>query len=153
MNKKILILTLALIPFLMSGCGKDINPTTDQKPTPVTETKPSATSEPAMEVILEKISADKAKEMMDASKELILLDVRTPQEYEEGHIEGALLIPDFELASKAEELLTDKDATILLYCRSGRRSAEASQTLSDLGYTKIYDFGGIIDWPYEIVTE
>ncbi len=153
MKKKILILTLALVTFLMSGCAKDMNPTIDQKPMPVTEVEPSATAEPAMEVILEKISADKAKEMMDASKELILLDVRTPEEYEEGHIEGALLIPDFELVSKAEELLTDKDATILLYCRSGRRSAQASKTLSNLGYTKIYDFGGIIDWPYEVVTE
>jgi rhodanese-related sulfurtransferase len=91
--------------------------------------------------------------MMDASEEYILLDVRTQEEFAEGHIEGAILIPDYEIETKAEEQLTDKAATIFLYCRSGRRSALAAEALSNLGYTNIYDFGGIIDWPYEVVTE
>jgi rhodanese-related sulfurtransferase len=88
---------------------------------------------------------------MMVSDQPIILDVRTPEEYEEGHIEGAILIPDNEITAKAEELLSDKNATILVYCRSGRRSALAAQALSELGYNKIYDFGGIIDWPYDVV--
>lgn len=80
-----------------------------------------------------------------------MLDVRSQEEFDEGHIEGAIVIPDTEIADRAETQLTDKEATILIYCRSGRRSKLAAQALADLGYTNIYEFGGIIDWPYEIV--
>lgn len=103
--------------------------------------------------VLIKISAEDAKKMMDESDDITLLDVRTKEEYAEGHIEGSILIPDYELADQAELTLTDKSATILIYCRSGRRSAQAAQTLNDLGYTAVYDIGGIIDWPYEVVIE
>ncbi len=103
--------------------------------------------------ILEKITAEAAKKMMDENEELIILDVRTQEEFDTGHIEGAVLIPDSDIKKKAEEILKDKSATILLYCRSGRRSALAAQDLSDLGYTAIYDFGGIIDWTYDVVVE
>lgn len=99
-----------------------------------------------------KITAEEAKEMMD-TQEVIILDVRTQAEYDEGHIEGALLIPNTELEDKAETLLPDKDKTILVYCRSGNRSETASRLLVDMGYSAVYDFGGIIDWPYETVTE
>lgn len=100
-----------------------------------------------------KISATEANNMMKEDDSVIVLDVRTAQEYKEGHIEGALLLPNTEIASKASEILADKSATILVYCRSGNRSASAAQDLVDAGYTNVYDFGGIIDWEYDIVTE
>lgn len=99
------------------------------------------------------ITGAEAKEMMDADDTVIILDVRSQEEYDTGHIEGALLIPDTQITAEAETLLTDKDATILVYCRSGRRSALAAADLAELGYTGIYDFGGIIDWEYEVVVE
>lgn len=91
--------------------------------------------------------------MMDSGNGVIVLDVRTPEEFQTGHIAGALLIPDTEIVNKAPSLLTDKSAVILVYCRSGRRSALASEALIQLGYRNVYDFGGIIDWPYEVVTD
>lgn len=96
-----------------------------------------------------KISAQEAKEMME-SQDVIIVDVRTQAEYNEGYIENAILIPN-ESISEAPRELPDKDAIILVYCRSGKRSKEASDKLVSLGYNNIYDFGGIIDWPYEIV--
>lgn len=100
-----------------------------------------------------KINAREAKEMMDKDSNITILDVRSEEEYNAGHIEGAILIPDTEISEKAEEILTDKAATILVYCHSGRRSALASADLVDLGYSNVYDFGGIIDWKYDVVTE
>ena len=90
---------------------------------------------------------------MDGATDFLLIDVREKEEYAEGHIEGALLIPYDEIEESAGSLLADKQQTILIYCRSGRRSAIAARTLSDLGYTDVKDFGGIIDWPYDIKTE
>ena len=98
------------------------------------------------------ISQETAKEIMD-TKECIILDVRTPEEFAEGHIPGAILIPDYEITEKASNILTDKDALILVYCRSGRRSKNAANQLVDMGYTNIKEFGGIIDWPYETTKE
>lgn len=103
------------------------------------------------EAIVNKINAEVAMEMMESGDDFILVDVRTQEEYDEGHIEGALLLPLDQLETLSEEQLTDKDATILVYCRSGNRSAQASKILVDLGYQDVYDFGGIIDWPGEIV--
>lgn len=97
-----------------------------------------------------KISPAEAKEIID-SKEAIVLDVRTKDEYDQGHIEGAVLLPVDEISAKAEEVLKEKKAKILVYCRSGNRSATAAKTLIEMGYENVLDFGGIIDWPYEIV--
>jgi rhodanese-related sulfurtransferase len=97
-----------------------------------------------------KISPVEAKEIMD-SEEAIVLDVRTKQEYDQGHIEGSVLLPVDEISAHAEEVLKDKNAKILVYCRSGNRSATAAKTLIEMGYENVLDFGGIIDWPYEIV--
>jgi len=97
-----------------------------------------------------KINSEEAKKMMD-SEEVIVLDVRTQAEYAEGHIENAVLLPVDEISAKAEEDIKDKDAKILVYCRSGNRSATAAKNLISMGYTNVYDFGGIIDFPYEIV--
>ena len=95
------------------------------------------------------ITAEEAKQIMDSEEGYIILDVRTQEEYEQGHIPGAIVISHEEIAEKAEEVLTDKDQLILVYCRSGRRSKLAAETLMELGYTNIKEFGGIIDWPYD----
>jgi len=100
-----------------------------------------------------KITAEDAKNRMDENKDVIVVDVRTLDEYSEGHIEGAILIPNETITDTPPELLPDLDAEILIYCRSGNRSQQAAEKLIGLGYTNVYDFGGIIDWPYETVTE
>jgi len=104
---------------------------------------------PQNNVINRKISADEAKEMLDANESALLLDVRSTSEYEEIRIPGSFLLPDFEIVDKASEMLPDKDALILVYCRSGRRSAESARVLIEMGYANVYDFGGILDWPFE----
>ncbi len=96
------------------------------------------------------ITAKEAKEIMDSETGYIILDVRTQEEFDEGHIPGAVLIPDYEIEEKAQDVIPDKDALILVYCRSGRRSKLAAEKLVALGYTNIKEFGGIIDWEYEI---
>ena len=96
------------------------------------------------------ITADEAKEIMDSASDYIILDVRTDEEFIEGHIPGAILIPDYEITASANTMLPNKDQLILVYCRSGRRSKLAAETLSELGYTNVKEFGGIIDWKYEI---
>ena len=99
----------------------------------------------------EQISADEAKKLMDSESDYTIVDARTQEEFDEGHIEGAIMIPEYEIEAKAESLLPDKNQLILVYCRSGRRSKIASEALVKLGYTNVKEFGGIIDWPYEIV--
>ena len=101
----------------------------------------------------EQITPAEAKALMDSEEGYIILDVRTPEEFAEGHIKGAILIPDYEIGEKAESILTDKDQLILVYCRSGRRSKNAASELATLGYTNIKEFGGINDWKYGTVTE
>jgi len=96
-----------------------------------------------------KISARQAKNMMDKNKSYILLDVRTKEEFREKHIKGALLIPDTEIKKRAAAELPNKNALILIYCLRGRRSANAARQLIEMGYTNVYDFGGIINWPYD----
>ncbi len=95
------------------------------------------------------ITAEQAKGIMDSQGGYIILDVRTQDEFDESRIPGAILIPHDEITEKAEDLLTNKDQLILVYCRSGRRSKLAAEALVELGYTNIKEFGGIIDWPYE----
>lgn len=108
------------------------------------------TAEKVQEAVFVSITAEEAKEIMDTGEGYLILDVRTQEEYDEGHIPGAVLIPNTEIETRAEEELPDKDQRILVYCRSGRRSKLAAQILSDLGYTNVKEFGGIIDWPYEV---
>ncbi len=99
----------------------------------------------------EQITAKEAKTIMDTETDYIIIDARTQEEFAEGHIEDAILIPEYEIKDRAEKELPDKDALILVYCRSGRRSKIASEELVNLGYTNVKEFGGIIDWPYETV--
>jgi phage shock protein E len=113
---------------------------------------PTANTEaPAAVAEYRKISAEEAKAMMDSGEAVIVLDVREQSEYDAGHISGAVLLPVGSIAEKAAETLPDKNAVLLVYCRSGNRSKTASETLLGLGYTQVYDFGGIIDWPYDVV--
>ena len=126
--KKLVFLLLAVM--LLTACGQDKG--NDQG------------------AVYMNITAEEAKQIMDSEEGYIILDVRTQEEYDEGHIPGAIVIPHEEIAEKAEEVLTDKDQLILVYCRSGRRSKIAAEALLELGYTNIKEFGGIIDWPYEI---
>ena len=99
----------------------------------------------------EQITAEQAKTIMDTEKDYIIIDARTDEEFAEGHIENAILIPEYEIAERAEKELPDKEQLIFVYCRSGRRSKIASEELVKLGYTNVKEFGGIIDWPYEVV--
>ena len=99
----------------------------------------------------EQISGAEAKALMDSESGYIIIDARTQEEYDQGHIPGAILIPEYEIADRAEKELPDKNQLILVYCRSGRRSKIAAEELVKLGYTNVKEFGGIIDWEYEIV--
>lgn len=97
----------------------------------------------------QQITQEEAKEMMD-TQEVIILDVREQNEYDSGHIPGAVLLPVGTIdEDTAAAVIPEKDSTVLVYCRSGNRSKTASSTLAELGYTNIYEFGGINTWPYE----
>lgn len=98
----------------------------------------------------ERITPQEAKAMMNR-EEVVILDVRTEEEYEQEHIQGSILLPYDQIEMRAEAVLTDKDAKILVYCRSGQRSRTAARSLLKMGYNDVYDFGGILDWPYETV--
>ena len=106
------------------------------------------TEDVAEKAAYHKISAEEAYEMM-ASQEVVVVDVRTREEYDGGHIENAVLVPNESIGSEMPEALPDKEATLLVYCRS----KDAAQKLLALGYQNVYDFGGVIDWPYELVKE
>ena len=126
--KKLLFLLLAVM--LLTACGQ--------------------AKENDREAAYMNITAEEAKQIMDSEEGYIILDARTQEEYDQGHIHGAIVISHEEIAEKAEDVLTDKDQLILVYCRSGRRSKIAAEALVGLGYTNIREFGGIIDWPYEV---
>ena len=111
--KKLVFLLLAVL--LLAACGQD--------------------KENNQGAVYMNITAEEAKEIMDSEEGYIILDVRTREEYDQGHIPGAILIPNTEIEEKAEGVLTDKDQLILVYCRSGRRSKIAAEALVELGYT------------------
>ena len=140
---------------LLGGCSAAKGSASgNSSPASSSQTASSAGSASQSEKITyEQITQEQAKELLDSEEDYILLDVRTQLEYDEGHIPGATLLPDYEVSEKAEELLPDKDQLILVYCRSGNRSKSASRTLAELGYTNVKEFGGIRDWPYEITTD
>ena len=100
----------------------------------------------------QQVTQEEARRIMDEEADYILLDVRTEEEYNEGHIPGAINLDNEDIGTDALPALPDKDRLILVYCRSGRRSKEAAEKLAALGYTRVVEFGGIITWPGEIVT-
>lgn len=143
--KKILVLILSCI--LLVSCGNDSSIGIiggADGPTSILIAKEGE------KIMYEQITGEKAKEIMDTSEDYIILDVREQDEFNEGHIKGAILLPYTEINEKAESILPDKDKLVLVYCRSGRRSKIAAESLAALGYTNIKEFGGIIDWKYEI---
>ena len=99
------------------------------------------------------ISQDEAMKIMEEESGFLIVDVRRPDEFAEGHIEGAINVPNEEIADEMPEELPDKDQLLLIYCRTGRRSKEASEKLAKIGYTNVYEFGGINTWTGTIVTE
>lgn len=124
--KRFLALLFALCLLLLTGCGQQTDAAYRQ------------------------ISQEEAKEMMDAG-DAVVLDVREQSEYDEGHIPGAVLLPVGSIdEDTAAAVIPEKSATVLVYCRSGNRSKTAAAALAELGYTDVYEFGGINTWPYEI---
>ena len=141
----IILLTVALTLF-SCGCGKENDIKNDNI------TKENITENSTVNSLgYEQISGEEAKKIMDSETGYIIIDARTQEEFDEGHIENAILIPEYEISERAEKELPDKNQLILVYCRSGRRSKIAAQALVELGYTNVKEFGGIIDWKYEIV--
>ena len=99
-------------------------------------------------IVYKNISPEDAKKRLDSEKGIVLLDVRTPEEHAEKNIPGSILIPLDVLENEVSQKISDRNTTIFVYCRSGRRSVEASEILVKLGYTNVFNLGGIIDWPY-----
>ena len=126
--KKLIFLLLAVM--ILSACGQD--------------------KENDQGAVYVNITAEEAKTIMDTGAGYVILDVREQEEYDAGHIPGAILIPYTQIKEKANEMLPDKNQLILVYCRSGRRSKIAAEALVELGYTNIKEFGGILDWPYGV---
>lgn len=104
------------------------------------------------EIYYQQITQEEAARILDWTADFILLDVRTEEEYDEGHIPGAVNLPNEDIAADPPELLTDLDQMILVYCRSGRRSKEAAAKLAAMGYTQVLEFGGIMDWTGEVIS-
>ena len=121
----LLILQIAAAIMLLSGCGS---------------------------ASYKQISQDEAMKMMQEQSDYLIVDVRRPDEFAEGHIAGAVNVPNETIEDEAPDALPDKEQTLLIYCRSGNRSKEASQKLADMGYTNVFEFGGINTWKGEIVT-
>lgn len=142
MSKRIIITVLAsvlavtVLLILLAGCSSNADETE------MTEMNSGT---------YQQISQDEAKSIMDSQSGYIIVDAREQYEYDEGHIKDAIVIPYTEIEAKAEKMLPDKEQLILVYCRSGRRSKIAAQSLADMGYTNVKEFGGIIDWQYDIV--
>lgn len=116
---------------------------------------PPAAKEQAEETVDEayhKITAEEAKQMMDQGN-VTVVDVRTADEYAAGHIPGSILVPVESIGDAKPDALPDTEAVLLVHCRTGIRSKRASDQLVELGYKHVYDFGGIVDWPYETVKE
>ena len=166
MKKKIVIFTLVFtFPLLFTGCTGNTNqtntPSTDSKETEATEplatthteeSKKAEETEETKKASYLQISGEDAYLLMQNESDYAIIDARTEEEFSQGHIKNAILIPEYEIAEKAPSLLPNKDQLILVYCRSGRRSKIAAQALADLGYVNVKEFGGIIDWQYETVS-
>ena len=132
---KRMIPILLMMALLLTGCTSPA-----QKPVPEANT-------------YRQITMQEAVEMMEKEENYIILDVRTHEEFAAGHIPGAIVIPNETIGTDDIPQLPDKDQLIMVYCRSGNRSKQASDKLVKLGYTNIIEFGGIIDWPGEVVTD
>lgn len=151
-----------VITLLLAGCSSNSLDSTESKnessETIVLEasTEDSNTTDEQETITnnsYEQIDVETAKSLMETQENYLILDVRTPEEYNSGHIPNAVNIPNETITTSDPSLLTDKDQLLLVYCRSGNRSKQAAQKLSDLGYTNVKEFGGITNWDGEITTE
>ena len=140
-----LAVTLSLFGF--SACNNDDNINNNNS------TETTLENSTNKEITYEIISQAQAKDIMDNSTDYVIVDARTSEEFSEGHIKNAINLDYEEVTQKAESLLPDKNQLILIYCRSGRRSKIAAESLCQLGYTNVKEFGGIIDWQYEVVQD
>ncbi len=136
MKKSIVLIALLLLVFT-AGCSAS-GPAGD------TEKR---------EPTFHQISQEEAKEMMAKDDGHVVVDVRRQDEYDAGHIPGAILVPNESIGCDSPEALPDYDQIILVYCRSGNRSKQAAQKLAGMGYTNIYEFGGITTWTGDVVTD
>lgn len=152
MKRIIIGIVLMTGVFSMASCNEPLNTSNVAEQSATAESITEGESAVNIDGYIQ-ITQDEAKSLMDSEKDYIILDVRTIEEFNESHIDGAILIPDYEINEKAEETLTDKNQLILVYCRSGIRSKLASAQLAKMGYTNVKEFGGIIDWSYGTVTE
>lgn len=137
MKKKIWMMGVMLLSaFYLYGCAKQ-----------------AESQESPEKAGYQKITPEEAKEMMDTQDDLVVVDVRRQDEYDEKHIGNAVLIPLDTITDEQPEQLPDLDQPILVYCRTGVRSKASAEKLVDIGYTAVYDIGGIVDWPYDTVSE
>ena len=145
--KKTFCIILGVLCALLTGCANNSNVAIIGGADGPTSIKVAEKEE---KPLYEQITPEEANKIIASGEEHIILDVREQDEFEEGHIPNAILIPYTEIENKAEDMIPDKEAQILVYCRSGRRSKIASESLAKLGYINVKEFGGIIDWPYEV---
>lgn len=160
-TRRLLALGMPLVAaaLVLASCAQAASPTSTEATTTknttaataATTTNTTTTTTTAATVQL--VDADEALAILDNKPDALLIDVRTEAEFKSGHIEGALLLPIDQLQAKLSELPKDKATPLVVYCRSGNRSATAAQILLQAGYSQVYDLGGIIDWPYDVVTE
>jgi rhodanese-related sulfurtransferase len=143
-----IVSTLAVILAIggISGCSSNKSGDVKEPQTVKVEEKAVGTKKS-----FANITSEEAKKRLDSEEGIVLLDVRTKEEYDAGHLKDSVLIPVDVLENEAENSLKDKSAAIFVYCRSGKRSATAANILVELGYTNVYNLGGIRDWPYEVV--
>lgn len=144
MNKKVILIIVILFAMLLISCTLD---SPDEPGLPDT-----SASEDTSDPIYQKISAEDLKAKMDSGDDIIIIDVRKLDEFEAGHIKGAINIPYRTISSEPPEELDDIDAEIIVYCLTGGQSIQAAKRLINMGYTNVYDLGGLSNWPYEIVS-
>lgn len=145
-----LIITILLVTIGLAGCQKT-NPTEQENHSMQEQTNNLSDTETDTSDSYEQITQEEAKEIMDNDSSICILDVRTQEEYDSGHIPDAIMIPHDQITDLAGKTLTDKDQLILVYCRSGSRSKIAAAALAELGYTNVKEFGGINTWQYDTV--
>ena len=138
MRKYIFVIFAMIVSLGLIGCDKNAEAEQTQNVSDITYTQ---------------ISMDEAVTMMEEETDYIILDVRRPDEFADKHIQNAINVPNETIGEEEIPELPDKDQMILVYCRSGNRSKQASEKLATLGYTNVYEFGGINDWPGETVGE
>ena len=135
--KRLAVMIFIIVSLLLTGCAE--NPA------------PADLPDQTVKATVQDITPEEAKTRLDSEEEIILLDVRTQEEFDQGHIADALLLPVDQLSAKASEVIPDLEAVYFVYCRSGSRSGAAAAMMVEMGYQNVFDLGGILDWPYETV--